>query len=390
LHGGGFASGSGNSIGFDGAQLARLGEVVVVTVNHRLASFGYLHLADLGAPQQFRYAGVAGIMDLTAALQWVRENVENFGGDPANVMIFGQSGGGAKTSVLMATPSAKGLFHRAAVQSGSLLRLTPRERATQHAEQILRQLEIPISRLTDLQSIPWQQLLEAQAVVNGANAFGMAPVLEGDYLPHDPFEPVAPSESAHIPMIISSTLEDAGLVLTKFTLTESALKESLDQRFNGQGERVLGLYRRHYPQKSPYLLLAMILTDGGFRRAALRQAELKAAQATAPVYMYQWDWPSSAFGGRYGAAHGLDVSASFGEARSGNDAARVAHELSSAWVAFARSGDPNHPSLPAWPTYDTKTRATMIFDAPTRLEHDPRSELRQFWEKMPGFAGLFG
>jgi para-nitrobenzyl esterase len=390
FHGGGFASGSGNSIGFDGAQLARFGDVVVVTVNHRLSSFGYLHLADLGAPPEFAHAGVAGIMDLAAALQWVRENIENFGGDPGNVMIFGQSGGGAKTSALLAAPKAKGLFHRAAVQSGSLLRLTPRERATAHADQMLKQLQIPISRIGELQQVPWQKMVEAQTIVFGANPFGMPPVLDGDYFPHEPFEPGAPAESADVPMIISSTLEDAGLVLTQFALTESGLQQFLQERFKEVAAPMLSLYRKHYPDKSPYLMMAMMLTDGGFRRAALQQAERKAAQATAPVYMYQWDWPSPAFGGRYGATHGLDVGATFREAREGNERARLAHELSCAWVAFARTGNPNTSVLPAWPVYDTRTRATMVFDAPTRLQNDPRSELRQFWEKMPQWTTVVG
>jgi para-nitrobenzyl esterase len=153
---------------------------------------------------------------------------------------------------------------------------------------------------------------------------------------------------------------------------------------------MLSLYRKHYPDKSPYLMMAMMLTDGGFRRAALQQAERKAAQATAPVYMYQWDWPSPAFGGRYGATHGLDVGATFREAREGNERARLAHELSCAWVAFARTGNPNTSVLPAWPVYDTRTRATMVFDAPTRLQNDPRSELRQFWEKMPQWTTVVG
>ncbi|HWW21872.1 MAG TPA: carboxylesterase family protein [Steroidobacteraceae bacterium] len=354
-------------------------------------AIAYLHLADLGAPPEFAHSGVAGIMDLTAALQWVRENIENFGGDPGNVMIFGQSGGGAKTSVLLATPKAKGLFHRAAVQSGSLLRLTPRERASAHAEQLLQQLQMPVSRISELQQLPWQQILEAQAVVFGVNPFGLAPVLDGDYLPHEPFEPQAPPESADIPMIVSSTLEDAGLVLTQFGLTESAPQTTLQERFQDQAAPMLSLYRKHYPDKSPYRMLAMILTDGGFRRFAIQQAERKAAQASAPVYMYQWDWESAAFGGRYGATHGLDVGASFREARAGNDEARVAHELSSAWVAFARSGNPNTPALPSWPSYDIRTRATMVFDEPTtHLQNDPRSQLRQFWEKMPQFASLIG
>jgi para-nitrobenzyl esterase len=384
FHGGGFATGSGNALGFDGAQLARFGDVVVVTVNHRLAALGYLHLADLGAPPEFAGAGVAGIMDLTASLEWVRDNIENFGGDPHNVMIFGQSGGGAKTTTILATPAAKGLFHRAAVQSGSSLRLTPRDRATRNAEVLLKQLGLSKERIPDLQKLPWQQILEAQvAAVLAAPGTGFAPVIDGKYLPHDPFDPVAPPESAEIPLIVSTTLEDAALSLTNFDLDDAGLKKVLQQRFADKADAIFELYRKHYPQKSAFLVQAMLTTDAGFRRSALKQAELKAAQGKGPIYMYQWDWPTPAFGGKFGAVHGLDVAASFREARDGGDMARVADELSSTWVAFARTGNPNNPKIPQWPQYDAQKRATMIFGTPTRLENDPRAEIRQFWEQMP-------
>jgi para-nitrobenzyl esterase len=384
FHGGGFATGSGNALGFDGAQLARFGDVVVVTVNHRLAALGYLHLADLGAPPEFAGAGVAGIMDLTASLEWVRDNIENFGGDPHNVMIFGQSGGGAKTTTILATPAAKGLFHRAAVQSGSALKLTPRDRATRNAEVLLQQLGVSKQRIPDLQKLAWQQILEAQVAAGlAAPGTGFAPVIDGKYLPHDPFDPVAPPESAEIPLIVSTTLEDAALSLTNFDLDDAGLKKVLQQRFADKADAIFELYRRHYPQKSAFLVQAMISTDAGFRRSAVKQAELKAAQGKGPIYMYQWDWPTPAFGGKFGAVHGLDVAASFREARDGGDMARVADELSSTWVAFARTGDPNNAKIPQWPQYDAQKRATLIFGTPTRLDNDPRAEIRQFWEQMP-------
>ena len=391
FHGGGFTTGSGNALGYDGAQLARSGEVVVITVNHRLGSFGYLHLAGLGAPKEWALAGVAGIMDLTASLEWVRDNVENFGGDPHNVTIFGQSGGGAKTSTLLATPAAKGLFHRAAVQSGSLLKFAGPERATQNTELLLKQLGIGKARLTDLQKLPWQQLLEAHIAASAAApGLGGTPVLDGEYLTHDAFDPVAPPESAGVPLIVSTTLEDAALALSNFTLSEDELKTLLDKRYQDKGTDMLALYRKYYPEKSPYLLQAMMFTDAGFRRSALKQAELKCVQGGAPVYLYQWDWPSPAFGGRYGAVHGLDVAASFHEARDGNDMSRVSEQLSSAWVAFARTGNPNTQRLPPWPTYDLQTRATMVFGTPTQLVNDHRGEIRQFWEHMPAPTGILG
>ncbi len=388
FHGGGFTTGSGNAIGYDGAQLARFGDVVVVTVNHRLAALGYTQLADLGAPAEFAYAGCAGIMDLTASLEWVRDNIENFGGDPHNVMIFGQSGGGAKTSSILATPAAKGLFHRAAVQSGSMLKFVPRDRATTSAEALLKQLGIPKSRIADLQKISWQQLLEAQVAVG--SGLGAGPVLDGKYLTHDPFDPAAPPESAEIPLIVSTTLEDAALGLSNFTLSEAELKTLIDKRYKDKGADILAMYRKYYPEKSPYLIQAMLFTDSGFRRSAIKQAELKAAQGRGAIYMYQWDWPTPSFGGRYGAVHGLDVSGSFREARDGNDMARVADQLSSSWVAFAKTGNPNNSRLPPWPTFDAKTRATMVFGTPTQMENDPRGEIRGFWAQMPPPAGLLG
>jgi para-nitrobenzyl esterase len=391
FHGGGYTTGSGNAPGFDGAQLALFGDVVVVTVNHRLASFGYTHLADLGAPPEFAFAGVAGIMDLVASLQWVHDNIANFGGDPGRVMIFGQSGGGAKTSTIMATPSAKGLFHRAAVQSGSSLRLTTREAATKTAESLLAKLEIPKSRIADIQKVSWQQLLEAQT-----GLAGFSPVLDGTVLPHHQFEPVAPPESADVPMIISTTLEDSALALTNFNLDEAGLKTILTQRYADKADEIFKLYKQRYPQKSPYLIQAQIFTDAGFRRSAITQAERKAALGKAPAYMYLWSWESPAHGGKFGAVHGTDVSASFYNVRDhivgvGSPEGKVmCARLASAWVAFAKTGDPNNPQIPRWPAYDAGTRATMVFDIDTRVENDPRGEIRKFWESMPPSRGIAG
>jgi len=391
FHGGGYTTGSGNAPGFDGAQLALFGDVVVVTVNHRLASYGYTHLADLGAPPEFAYAGVTGIMDLVASLQWVHDNIANFGGDPGRVMIFGQSGGGAKTSTVLATPSAKGLFHRAAVQSGSSLRLTTREAATKTAEQLLTKLEIPKTRIADIQKISWQQLLEAQTGITG-----FSPVMDGTVLPHHQFDPVALPESADVPMIISTTLEDAALSLTNFNVDEAGLKSVLSQRYADKADAILALYKQRYPQKSPFLIQAQVFTDSGFRRSAITQAERKAALGKAPAYMYLWSWVSPGHAGKFGAVHGTDVSASFHNIRDnivgvGNTIGKVmCDRLASAWVAFAKSGDPNNPMIPKWPAYDATTRATMVFDTDTRVENDPRGEIRKFWESMPPARGIAG
>jgi para-nitrobenzyl esterase len=242
-----------------------------------------------------------------------------------------------------------------------------------------------------LQKVSWQQLLEAQVAVSAASpGLGAAPVVDGKYLTHDPFDPAAPLESAEIPLIVSTTLEDAALSLTNFNLSEADLKGLMDKRYKEKGTEVYSLYRRYYPEKSPFLIQAMMLTDAGFRRSAIKQAELKAAQGKGAVYMYQWEWPTPAFGGRYGAIHGLDVSGSFREAREGNDAARVADQLSASWIAFAKTGNPNNSRIPPWQTFDAAARATMIFGTPTQLTNDPRKEIRTFWEHMPLPGGPLG
>ena len=391
FHGGGFSSGSGNAPGYDGAQLARFGDVVVVTVNHRLAAYGYLHLADLDAPPEFAHSGVAGMMDLVASLEWVRDNIEKFGGDPRRVMIFGQSGGGAKTSTVLAMPSGKGLFHSAGVQSGSSLRATSREQATKSAAALLAKLGISKGNIPDLQKLTWQQILEAQTALGAAATF--RPVVDGTVLPHHPFDPVAPPESADVPVIISTTLEDAALGLTNFTLDEAGLKKMLEERYGAKAEPMLALYRDRYPMKSPFLIEAQIATDAGLRRSAMLQAERKAALRKAPAYMYLWAYESPGFGHKFGAVHGTDVSASFDNYRDGIGGAGSRQErvlwdrFASAWVALAKNANPNNPKVPEWPAYDATRRATMIFDNEIRVEDDARGEIRRFWHDMPG-AGV--
>ena len=373
FHGGGWSTGSGNAPGFDGAQLSRFGDVVVVTVNHRLSSFGYLNLKDLGAPAEFAFAGVCGVMDMTASLEWVRDNIANFGGDPDRVMIFGQSGGGAKTSVLMGTPAAKGLFHRAAVQSGSALRVTAADRGAEAAEKFLTKLGIDKKNIGAIQKKSWQELLEAQTHAGA----GFSPVLDGAYLPHHPFDPSAPLESQNLPMIVSTTLHDAALGLTNFDLDVAGLRKIIASRFGDKADAIVDSYRKAKPTQTPFLTQAEIFTDAT-RRVAIMQAERKAALKRAPAYLYQWDWASSAYDGKFGAVHGTDVSATFHNARdqtlsAGSSQGKLmADRLASVWVAFAKTGNPNNDTIPNWPAYDANTRATMVFDNTMRVENDYR------------------
>jgi para-nitrobenzyl esterase len=391
LHGGGFAIGSGNAAIYDGAQLARLGDVVVVTVTHRLASFGYVNLVDAGAPEDFAGAGAAGIMDLVLALEWVRDNIANFGGDPDCVMIFGQSGGGWKTSALLAAPAAKGLFHRAAVQSGSLLRFQTREEAARASHAFVAALGLTKDTFAHIRKLPWQRLLAAQAAV-GAHAF--APVLDGRYLPHHPCDPAAPEESADVPLIVSTTTDDASLFFANFDLDEDGLGATLQGLYGERAGDMLELYRGKWPDKSPFLLQAQIVTDAGFRRLANAQAERNAAQGRAPVYMYQWDWAGPGFGGLYGAAHAMDVSASFHNVRdailgAGSETGRLlADRLALAWIAFAKTGCPNGSQIPEWPAFELRDRTTMVFGNTVSAVRDPNPDIRAFWNAMPLPAGV--
>jgi para-nitrobenzyl esterase len=395
LHGGGFSIGSSAEPGYNGDTLARFADVVVVTVNHRLASFGYLNLLDAGAPSEFAYAGIAGMMDIVASLEWIRDNIENFGGDPTTVMVWGQSGGGAKASTLMAMPSAKGLFHRVAVQSGSTLRLVTREAGATSAEKLLKQLSLDKSRVADIQKLSWEQILDAQTAVAGGGAGGpFSPVVDGMVLPRHPFDPDAPAVSADVPMIISTVLDEAALVLSNFDLNEAGLKKYVQGIAGDKADRVLSLYRSWYPTTSPYLIQARIATDRSFRSNALKQAERKSALGKAPAYLYLFTWPAPGYDGKFGAVHGTDVGLVFHSYRGaigggGAVAQALADRMAATWVAFAKSGDPNNSSIPHWPAYDVQTRATMVFDRTIALENDPRREFRLLWEELGpgGFPG---
>ena len=397
FHGGGFYGGSSNSPGMDGEMLARYGDCVVVSVNHRLSTFGFLHLADSGGPSALARSGMAGMLDLAAALSWVRTNIEAFGGDPGRVMIIGQSGGGAKVSGLMAMPSAQGLFHRAVQQSGAMLRVAPRERAKASSDTLLKALGLTGADVRKLQAIPFHDLLSAQADIEAsARARGEAPgsftpVLDGVAMPRHPFDPDAPAISAGVPMIISTTLDERTYRQGNFDQTWDGVKAMLKPRVGQAADDVLDLYRKEDPKASPYLIQSRIISDQG-RGASFAQAERKAAQGRAPAYVYLWQSPAPAWGGRYGATHATDVGPSLHEIRGALHGAnpnsrRLADELSSALVAFARTGNPNSAALPRWAPYDATRRATMIFDDPkSHAQDDARGEFRRLWQRYAAAA----
>jgi para-nitrobenzyl esterase len=391
LHGGGYTTGSANNPAFNGERLARKGDVVVVSINHRLGCFGYLDLDTVGAPSQFAPSGNVGMLDAVAALEWVRDNIENFGGDPGSVMIFGQSGGGSKVCTLLTMPAAKGLFHRAIIESGSALRATTRESAQRSAEKMLATVGLPKSRVLELQDLPVEQMVAAQLTLSvQPPPAGFAPVVDGSVLPRHPFDPDASPLSADIPIMVGSMTDDSALNRTDFDLDEAGLRDAV-KKIAGEGnaDKVIAAYRQAYPDASPFKLEVRILTDHGGRKSAITLSERKYAQHAAPVYNYVFAWPSPAFGGRYGSVHGTEVPLVFLNpdaipllTGNGPESHAMAEKMSSVWLAFAKTGNPNTSGIPQWPAFTPDTRATMIFNLESRVENDPHSDLRQLWEQI--------
>lgn len=397
LHGGGFYGGSGNSVGMDGEMMARHSKSVVIAVNHRLGAFGFLHLADQGG-SDFARSGAVGMMDIVAALRWVQENVASFGGDPSRVLVYGQSGGGAKTSVLLGMPSAKGLMHRAGVMSGSALRVMTPDVATARAAALMKALELGPRDVRKLQQLPWLTILEAQAGLEAAaRAKGeapgsFAPVLDGVAIPRHPFDPDAPQVSADVPMIVSTALDERAYRMTDFRMDDAKLLAFARQRAGAKAGEVVKMYRDEDGKSPAFLIAARMDSDLLFRRGAFAQAELKAKQGVAPVWTYLWTWPSPAFGGRFGAVHGIDVSPSLYSVRGALNgpnpsSMRMAERAASIWGAFAATGNPNNPALPQWPPYEQSKRATLILDDDTRVDNDPRAKFREFWAANRPAAG---
>lgn len=386
FHGGGFYGGSSNNPGGDGEMLARFGDCVVVTVNHRLSALGYLYLGDEGP---FADSGAAGMQDLTASLQWVARNVEAFGGDRSRVLIVGQSGGGAKVSHLLAMPEAKGLFSSAGVMSGSRLTAMTREQAAKAADQLLRQLGLRADQVRELQAVPFSTLLAAQAEVEAEDrALGeaprsFAPVL-GKAIPHHPFTPGAPTESLDIPLVVSTALDERTYRETKFDMDWDEVRERLRRRVGEDAGQLLTAYRDEDPKATPFIINARIASDTSFRLGAVTMLERRVAAGGASTWSYLWASPSPAFGGRYGAVHGIDVAYSMHDIRfplAGPTAnnLRLADEIASAWVALAKTGKPDNPKTPAWAPYDLKDRSTLVFGDPSRTANDPRRYFREYW-----------
>src|SRR5712691_11291329 len=409
LHGGGYAAGSPGMIAYDGANLARKHDVVVVGITHRLNAFGFMYLAELGGGK-FTDASNAGMRDIIAGLEWIRDNIASFGGDAGNVTIFGQSGGAGKVSTLLGMPAAQGLFHKAVAQSGSAVTSMAASAATQSAEAFMARLGLKRDQVEELQTLPMEQLLDAlqprSASTGSARAggpstgsgraggrgggFAASPVVDGKSLPHDVFNPGATTLSANVPLLIGSTeTEVTWNVNTDYTppADDGALRVRVARTLRvdeAQAEKIVSVYKKGRPKASALDLALIIETDASqFRSGTDTQAERKAALGRAPVYMYRFQWYSPVSGGRLRAMHCMDIPFVFENVDlcktvvgDGKDRYALADQMSSAWVAFARTGNPNHKSLPTWDPFTADKRATMIFNNECRGVNDPYREER--------------
>jgi para-nitrobenzyl esterase len=399
-HGGGFATGNGGAevwpqnLPHDGASLARTYDVVVVTHNHRLGLLGYLYLGDL-LGEEYADSGAAGMLDIVAALRWVRENIAEFGGDPDNVMIWGESGGGMKTGTLTAMPAAQGMFHKASVESGPVLRLTPRDAATDTTRRVLAELGLKESQAREILTVPPDRLNAVQQKMSGTNPMLFGPVVDGHTIPAHPYDPVAPAISAGIPMIVGSNKDETIMFVQRgqpelFALDQAGLHARLKPVLGERSEAIIAAYTRSRPQASPTDLYIAITTGQFFWHQSIVMAERKAALRAAPVYMYLFAYesevpahPTTTYPTK--AAHAMEMAFKFDHPDNNPDAGkrperyRAARNMSRAWATFARTGNPGHDEIPAWPAYDTATRATMFIDAECRVVNDPWREERLVW-----------
>ena len=396
FHGGDFASLSGSRSVFDGTRLAQRGDVVLVTVNHRLNAFGFLYLGKL--LPEFADAANAGMLDLVAALAWVRDNIAEFGGDPGNVTIFGQSGGGGKVATLMAMPAGKGLFHRAIIQSGSYARNAHLEAmspdiATAHAQTLLTTAGLKPTEAGKLLDMPMAALIAAIAKAGrGEKPPVWRPVADGTNLPSGPSWPTAPAVSADVPLMIGTTATEMTMLMgmmaepALFDLDEPGLRQRISTWYAADKlDEVIKIFRTKSPNATPGLLFFDIATATVFRRGAWTHADLKAEQNKAPVYLYEIDWTTPVDNGKWGSPHSMEHpfvfdNVALSESMVGPSRAEpqgIADQISPTWVAFARSGNPNNAAIPHWPAYTATNRTTMVFDTNSTAVKDFREDERR-------------
>lgn len=391
LHGGGYNALSANSPYYDGTRLCKRGDVVVVGINHRLNAFGFLYLAELGGPE-FKDSGNVGMSDLVLALEWIRDNIAEFGGDPNRLTLFGESGGGAKSATLMAMPSAHGLFHHASSSSGETVTASRPETATKRARAVLAALGLSPDNIQPIKTVPTEKLVAAS---KAAGYYG--PVVDGGILPRHPFDPDAPSISRMIPFMVGTNHDESRLLVGRnnpayFHLTWDNLHETLAKYADGMGtlnlDDVIAMYRKSDPSYTASDVFFRATTDSRDWRPALEEIERRAAQGpgAAPTYSYQLDFWSPTHP-ELRACHALDVPFLFDNlalnnalSGTGPEAQLLADQMSETYIAFARTGNPNNSKIPHWPAYDLTRRSTMVLNVTSKVVDDPR----------PGPRKLFG
>lgn len=385
MHGGGYSGGSGHDLlSYDGESLASNHDVVVVNHNHRLNVYGYLNLAAIG-DERFSDSANVGMLDIVAVLEWVRTHISMFGGDPSNITIFGQSGGGGKVAALMAMPRAQGLFHRAAIQSGPFLRCLSPDYSQEVAEALMKELGLAKGQVRELQKLPVDRLSGAATEAARKTAAtrkpardsfgetGWGPTVDGRSLPHHPFDPDGLAVSANVPLITGTNLNESTNGVDRPGASEMTVDEMarlVRDAYGSESDSIIDAYRADYPAASPFRLWATIEASR-WRLPAFAQAARKAALGAAPTFSYIYSWQTPSLDRRPGSFHAAEISFVFDNAEicdhysAGDPSAFVlSKQMSTAWVSFARSGNPNHGGLPNWPAYTADSRETMYFDAP--------------------------
>jgi para-nitrobenzyl esterase len=401
IHGGGYAYGSGSQPIYNGVSLARQ-DVVVVTVNHRLNVFGFLDLSECMG-EKYRASGNVGMQDLVLSLMWVRDNIANFGGDPRNVTIVGQSGGGRKVSNLLAMPSAKGLFHKASIQSGAELAIGRKEWSALLANSLLDALKIKAGDSKALEAVSATALTRAansslpkaltELARKGASAATLrqvlsapefGPTIDGEVITRDPFDPDAPSISADVPLLIGFCKDEMTFFTHAAPWFGGMTEQQLQQRVHTvpRGVELLTAYRSMYPDYSPSYLWSLVL-GAETARTAFAVADRKAAQP-APVYMWFMRWETPVEDGKLKSPHSIEIplvldntEAASDFVGSGKKAKQLALQMSDAWVAFSRTGSPQSSRLPHWPQYRSADRFTMVFDSVSKVVADPNLPIRK-------------
>ena len=399
-HGGAFTSGSGSAPLYDGANLARRGDVVVVTINHRLGLLGYTYLGH--ASNLFKASGNVGMLDIVAALAWVRDNIANFGGDPGRVLIFGESGGGQKVSTLLAMPPAKGLFNRAVIESGPGVKMNSLDYATKVGDMVLAEFGIKPDGVTDIQSLSLDRIMAAQGAVNrklggfipGMIA-GFSPVVDGVSLLQNPFDPVAPEVSADVPVLIGFNRTELTLFAagdpTAFALDEAGLHQRVQSLLGDHAVAAIQAFHSDYPNENPtglYFLIASAYPTVAF---TAKIAERRAALGKAPTFVYEFTWETPILKGKLRSPHTIEMPFVFDNVSdplvqkltgSAPDIFPLAERVSGAWATFAATGSPNSKGFPRWPAYSAADRNVMMINSTSEVVKDPARQSREVIENI--------